>query len=301
MVGFVVTTGREGKALTMPVRRDPRTGGWYFRTTVKTPDGKQRRIFGTAGVPGPYQDLAATEVGAKAAEQRAIVQAFADAAKAEHPPTEREEVPTFGDWFKGRFWREWVIAQKNKPTEVRSKEIIYRLYLEPRYKDTPLDKIDVSAIAQLRADLVDAELSEKRSNNILAVLSKPLHYLAKSRPGLLLRRVADRAGLQPAAGRLSWARLQSVLPDAGRRMSTSPVRVVSSMSERARLFPDAYAASEPQAVILHPRRLRLASRLCNDHVREPAEPVGTRWERDRVALAPRFPSPDVVFDERAVA
>jgi hypothetical protein len=66
-------------------------------------------------------------------------------------------------WFNGRFWREWVIAQKNKPTEVRSKQIIYRLYLEPRFKDTPLDKIDVSAIAQLRADLVEAELSWARA------------------------------------------------------------------------------------------------------------------------------------------
>src|ERR1041384_5081639 len=69
-----------------------------------------------------------------------------------------------------------VIAQKNKPTEIRSKEIIYELHLEPRFKDTPLDEIDVSAIARLRADLVEKKLSEKRINNILAVLSKPLHY-----------------------------------------------------------------------------------------------------------------------------
>ncbi len=39
--------------------------------------------------------------------------------------------------------------------------------------------IALSAIAQLRADLVEAELSEKRINNILAVLSKPLHYAAE--------------------------------------------------------------------------------------------------------------------------
>ena len=163
----------------MPVRSDPRTGRCYFRVTVKTPNGKKLRLFGTPGVPGPYQDLSPNETGAKAAEQRAIAQAFADAAKAEHPPIEKQEVPTFGDWFNGRFWREWVIAQKNKPTEVKAKKSIYRLYLEPRFKDTPLDKIDVSAIAQLRADLVEAELGEKRSNNILAVLSKPLHYAAE--------------------------------------------------------------------------------------------------------------------------
>jgi integrase len=87
-----------------------------------------------------------------------------------------EEVITFGEWFNGRFWREWVVAQKNKPTEVRSKKFIYALHLEPRFKDTPIHLIDVSAVAQLRADLVEKKLSEKRINNILAVLSKPLHY-----------------------------------------------------------------------------------------------------------------------------
>ena len=60
----------------MPVRRDPRTGGWFFRTTVKTPDGKKLRLFGTAGVPGPYHDLAATKSRGQAAEQRAIQRAL---------------------------------------------------------------------------------------------------------------------------------------------------------------------------------------------------------------------------------
>jgi integrase len=61
----------------------------------------------------------------------------------------------------------------------RDERVIYRCHLERRFKDTPLDAIDVSAISQLRADLVEAELSEKRINNILAVLSKPLHYAAE--------------------------------------------------------------------------------------------------------------------------
>src|ERR1041384_3854896 len=155
MVGFVVTADRQGRAVTMPVRSDPRTGRCYFRVTVKMPNGEQARLFGTPGVPGPYQDLSPNEAGARAAEQRAIAKAFADAAKAEHPPIVKEEVPTFGVLFNGRFWREWVVAQKNKPTEIRSKKIIYELHLEPRFKDTPLDKIDVSAIARLRADLVE--------------------------------------------------------------------------------------------------------------------------------------------------
>lgn len=86
MVRLVVIAGREGKAVTMPVRRDPRTGAWFFQTTAKPPGGKRQRLFGTPGIPGPYQDLAQTEVGAKAAEQRAIAQAFANAATAANPP-----------------------------------------------------------------------------------------------------------------------------------------------------------------------------------------------------------------------
>jgi len=89
MVGFVVIAGREGKAITMPVRRDPRTGGWFFRTTVKPPDRKNLRIYGTPGVPGPYQDLAATKIGAQEAEQRAIKAAFAGATGAATPPVEQ--------------------------------------------------------------------------------------------------------------------------------------------------------------------------------------------------------------------
>jgi integrase len=164
----------------MPVRRDPRTGAWFFRTTVKPPGGKKQRLFGTPGVPGPYQDLGQTEVGAKAAEQRAIAQAFADAATAANPPpAEKKEVPTFDEWFNGRFWLEWVVGRKNKPTEVRSKQIIYRIHLNDRMGSKRLDEIDVGEIARFRAELVQrGDLSEKRINNILAVLSKPLHYAA---------------------------------------------------------------------------------------------------------------------------
>jgi integrase len=49
----------------------------------------------------------------------------------------------------------------------------------------PLDEIDVGAVARFRAQLVETisrfgrPLSEKRINNILAVLSKPLHYAAE--------------------------------------------------------------------------------------------------------------------------
>jgi hypothetical protein len=60
------------------------------------------------GVPGPYQDLAATKVGALEAEQRAIREALAP----KLVPEAKQEVPTFAEWFKGRFWREWVVGRR---------------------------------------------------------------------------------------------------------------------------------------------------------------------------------------------
>jgi len=174
----------------MPVRRDPRTGGWFFRTTVKTPDGRRPRLYGTPGVPGPYHDLAATKIGAQEAEQRAIRSAFACATVAAAPP--QKEVPTFDEWFNGRFWLEWVVGRKNKPTEVRSKQIIYRIHLKDRLGDKRLDEIDVGEVARFRAELVQrGDLSEKRINNILAVLSKPLKYAADC--GVIAR--APKVGL----------------------------------------------------------------------------------------------------------
>jgi len=164
----------------MPVRRDPRTGGWFFRTTVKTPDGKKLRIFGTPGVPGPYQDLAATKVGAQEAEQRAIKHALAGATGAVTPP-EKKEVPTFAEWFNGRFWTEWVVARKNKPSEVESKRSIFKIHLGPEFGSVPIDEIDVPVISRFRAKLIKAGKSDKRINNILAVLSKALNYAEQAR------------------------------------------------------------------------------------------------------------------------
>jgi integrase len=154
----------------MPVRRDSRTGGWFFRTTVKTLDGRKLRLFGTPGVPGPFHDLAATKVGAQEAEQRAIQEVVAP------KPVVKKEAPTFAHWFKGSFWLEWVIGRKNKPSEVRSKDIIYKLHLEPRFGKMRLDEITTPVVARFRADLVAKKLGEKRINNILAVLSKPMKY-----------------------------------------------------------------------------------------------------------------------------
>ena len=152
--------------LTMPVRRD-KSGRWYYREVARRPNGTIKRIKGCA--PKHQNTKAAAEIALREHKERI-----------EHPEragiVEDKPIVTFGEWFNGRFWREWVISRKNKPTERRSKQIIYRCHLAPRFADMPLDAITVAEIAQLRADLVEKNLSEKRINNILAVLSKPLKY-----------------------------------------------------------------------------------------------------------------------------
>ncbi len=99
---------------------------------------------------------------------------------------EEKEVPKFGDWFWGRFWREHVIGSLNKPSEQESKESIYRCHLKKRFHNMRLDEIASGGhIADFRASLVErsnrGEISLKRINNILAVLSKALRYAEDQR------------------------------------------------------------------------------------------------------------------------
>lgn len=71
-----------------------------------------------------------------------------------------------------------MIGRKNKPSEVEAKEGIYRVHLKRAFGSRKLDQIGVSDIASFRASLVQSDLSLKRVNNILAVLSKALNYAA---------------------------------------------------------------------------------------------------------------------------
>jgi integrase len=180
----------------MPVRRDAKTGAWFFRVHVTTPGGEKRRLYGTPGATGPYEDLAANKNGAREAERRAL-SAFASSAQPATPPVEKEEpkkiepaetkppektdVLTFDRWFNGRFWTEWVVARRNKPSEVEAKTSIFKIHLGPEFGDMPLESIDVPAISRFRARLIQAGKSDKRINNILAVLSKALNYAEQAR------------------------------------------------------------------------------------------------------------------------
>src|SRR3954468_19266317 len=103
----------------MPVRRRMDRGGWsVYRTMVKLPDGKKVRISGKPAIN--------TKQAAVDAEREHIER---ELAKIRNPATAKE-VPTFATWFKGRFWDEWVVGRKNKPSEVESKDGIYNFHLK---------------------------------------------------------------------------------------------------------------------------------------------------------------------------
>ncbi|MEJ7597334.1 MAG: tyrosine-type recombinase/integrase [Kofleriaceae bacterium] len=148
----------------MPVRRTS-NGRWRYRHVVHYPDGTRERISGSAP----------NHINTKVAAEQSMLDHIERCLHPERMPS-RKECPTFEEWFKGRFWTEWVLARKNKPSEMREKNAIYDCHLGPRFATMPLNEITVSEIARFRAHLVALGLGEKRINNIFAVLSKALRY-----------------------------------------------------------------------------------------------------------------------------
>jgi integrase len=165
----------------MPVRRDPRTGGWFFRTTVKLPDGAKRRLFGTPGVAGAFHDLAATKVGATEAERRAISEAMTGFALARAPAateapkkTIREHAEIFVEKYK----------PGQKPAERREKRRVLDSHVLPFLGDMTIEELkqtDVDAFAQSE---LKRGMAIKTVNNRLAVLSTLIKYSTGERSRL---------------------------------------------------------------------------------------------------------------------
>lgn len=166
MVGRVMQGHVDSERLVMPIRRES-DGRWRYREMLQRPDGTRERISGCAP----------KHINTKVAAQQAMLEHIERILHPERVPKKRE-VMTFAEWFNGRFWKEWVVGRKNKPSEVREKKNIFACHLEKRFGAMPLDEITVSEVAEFRADLVAQQLGEKRINNILAVLSKPMKYAA---------------------------------------------------------------------------------------------------------------------------
>jgi integrase len=76
------------------------------------------------------------------------------------------------------YWREWVVGRRNKPSTVQGKLSVYQQHLEAVFGHKHLDEIRAGEIAAFRASLVEKGLTDKTINNILTILSKPLHYAA---------------------------------------------------------------------------------------------------------------------------
>lgn len=167
----------------MSVRRDKRTGRWYFRAWVTHPGGRRERIYGTPGVPGPYHDLTNTKLGAQESERRAIAavvtgQVARPAAPAVVVPTIRKYVAPFLEGY----------AASHKPSSRLDKRQRLDAYILPAIGDVRLDELRQAHVDQLVAALLARPLSRKTVNNITAVLSSPVGYAVTNKiiadPGL---------------------------------------------------------------------------------------------------------------------
>ena len=147
----------------MPVRRGA-DGKWRFRKVVKLDDGKKVRISGTPQLN--------TKVAAEALERREIERVL----RGPVVVPSKKEVPTFEDWFHGRFWTERLLSRQQSDGELENKRCIYKYHLGPFLGAMPLDTIGTSTIAAFRAALVEKQLKAKTINNILAVVSTAMKY-----------------------------------------------------------------------------------------------------------------------------
>lgn len=156
----------------MTVRKED--WGWIVDFVMRYPDGTKERIREASEI----QTKRGAEQWEHLRRQELLDQWQRDKLGLNEP---RKEVPTFAEWWEGRFWRERVIGARNKPSEMSNKKEIYRNYLKDRFGGLRLDEIGTEGhIADFRASLIErvdrSEIGEKRVNNILVPLSTALRY-----------------------------------------------------------------------------------------------------------------------------
>lgn len=195
MVGCVWSARREGKI--MSIRRDPRTGRWYFRARVTYSDGTRDRVFGTPGVPGLYHEIPNTKVGAQEAERRAITKAMTGQ---ELRPTAPEEVPTirqYVDPFMDGY------AAAHKPSSRRDKRQRLDLDILPVVGDLRLDALRQEHVDKIVANMLDRDRGRKGINTTTSVLSSLIGYAVTNKviddPKLTFTIMAQDTELQAVA------------------------------------------------------------------------------------------------------
>ena len=147
----------------MAVARDSR-GRWRYRKQLKLPDGRKIRVSGTP--------VLNTKLEAERAERAHIQRELSPPPPGEEP--KQKEAPTFGA-FADEFMATYA-KTNNRISEQIAKRGILKHHLRPAFGSMKLDAITVREVERLKAKVLAAELSRKRLNNILAVLSKILHY-----------------------------------------------------------------------------------------------------------------------------
>lgn len=151
----------------MAVRYDKKYEVWRYRVQVTALDSSRVRISGTRS----------TKEAAMKAEREEIrrVESAKSAATFAAIKLGVTSMPTFNEWFEGRFWTEWVVAENNKPSERESKQYIFGRHLRDGIGKLPLDQITTQEIAAFKARLLKV-VKPKTANNILGVVSTPLKY-----------------------------------------------------------------------------------------------------------------------------
>jgi integrase len=159
-------------------------GHWRFRKVVRLASGLRKRVSGTAQIN--------TRRGAEDAERRAIEETLRLDAIATYAPTAaivRGARPTLAAWFRGRYWTEYVVGEKqNRSGTQHEKLAAFEHHIEPVLGALPLDEIDLGKVNELRAELATKtsertgeKLSDKTRDNILVVLSSALNYAEEAR------------------------------------------------------------------------------------------------------------------------
>src|SRR5690349_8622338 len=91
-------------------RRDPATGDerwfWIIDIDWKKPNGTERKRVREVS---QIQTRRAAEERERQIRLELLAGTYGQT---------KEVTPTFAEWFSGRFWTEWVIARKNKPSSI---------------------------------------------------------------------------------------------------------------------------------------------------------------------------------------
>jgi integrase len=149
-------------------RKDPDTGRerWFWIVDVdwEAPDGSKTRVRKVS----PIQTKRSAEEYERQVREDFLMGRYG----------RRKEIPTFKEWYNGRYWQEWVIGKRNKPSTVEARSLSSSIISKPVFGHKRLDEIKVGEIAAFRASLIEKKLTDKTINNILTILSKPLHYAA---------------------------------------------------------------------------------------------------------------------------